>query len=53
MFKYVVKNTAKKNNKTVTYMPKPIYGDNGSGMHVHSSLWLNGKPLFAAADMPV
>ena len=47
MFKYVVKNTAKQNGKTVTYMPKPIYGDNGSGMHVHSSLWLKGKPLFS------
>jgi glutamine synthetase len=47
MFKYIVKNTAKKNGKTVTYMPKPIFGDNGSGMHVHSSLWLKGKPLFA------
>jgi glutamine synthetase len=47
MFKYVVKNTAKRNNKTVTYMPKPIFGDNGSGMHVHTSLWLKGKPLFA------
>src|SRR3989339_296744 len=47
MFKYVVKNTAKANGKTVTYMPKPIFGDNGSGMHVHTSLWLKGKPLFA------
>ena len=47
MFKYVVKNTAKKANKTVTYMPKPIFGDNGSGMHVHVSLWAKGKPLFA------
>lgn len=47
MFKYVVKNTAKLNNKTVTYMPKPIEGDNGSGMHVHISLWKKGKPLFA------
>jgi glutamine synthetase len=47
MFKYVVKNTAKKNGKSVTYMPKPIFGDNGSGMHVHVSLWQKGKPLFA------
>ncbi len=47
MFKYVVKNTAKKHNKTATYMPKPIFADNGSGMHVHTSLWLKGKPLFA------
>ncbi len=47
MFKYVVKNTAKKNGRTVTYMPKPIFGDNGSGMHVHVSLWSKGKPLFA------
>lgn len=47
MFKYIVKNTAKKNNRTVTYMPKPVFGDNGSGMHVHTSLWKKGKPLFS------
>lgn len=45
-YKYIVKNVAKRNNKTVTFMPKPVFQDNGSGMHVHQSLWKNGKPLF-------
>jgi len=49
LFKYIVKNTAKLRNKTVTYMPKPIFSDNGSGMHVHTSFWKNNKPLFAGS----
>jgi len=46
-FKYVVKNVARRHGKTVTFMPKPVFGDNGSGMHVHQSLWKDGKPVFA------
>ncbi len=46
-YKYVLKNVAKRHGKTVTFMPKPIFQDNGSGMHTHFSLWQGGKPLFA------
>jgi len=46
-FKYIVKNIAKRHGKSVTFMPKPIFDDNGSGMHIHVSLWKGGKPLFA------
>lgn len=47
MYKYIVKNVAKKYNKLVTFMPKPLFADNGSGMHTHVSLWKGGEPLFA------
>ena len=46
MYKYVTKNVARKHGKTVTMMPKPLFMDNGSGMHVHQSLWKNGKNVF-------
>jgi len=49
-FKYIIKNVAKRHSKTVTFMPKPIFQDNGSGMHSHFSLWKNGKPLFADSE---
>src|SRR5216683_2181874 len=45
-YKYVIKQVARRHNKTVTFMPKPIFQDNGSGMHVHQSLWKGGEPLF-------
>ena len=46
LYNYVTRNVARENDKTVTFMPKPILGDNGSGMHVHQSLWKHRKPLF-------
>ncbi len=46
LFKYVVKNVAHRNGRTATFMPKPVFGDNGSGMHCHQSLWKDGEPLF-------
>src|SRR5512144_1516077 len=49
-YKYICKNVARKFGKTVTFMPKPLFADNGSGMHTHQSLWKGGKPLFAGKE---
>jgi glutamine synthetase len=50
VYKYIVRNVARRHGKTATFMPKPLYGDNGSGMHTHQSLWKKGKPLFAGNE---
>jgi glutamine synthetase len=47
IYKYAIHNVAQAYGKTVTFMPKPVFGDNGSGMHVHQSIWKNGQPMFA------
>ena len=47
MYKYIIKNVAKNYGMTATFMPKPLWNDNGTGMHCHSSIWRSGKPLFA------
>jgi len=46
-YKYIIKQVARRHNKTATFMPKPLFNDNGSGMHTHQSLWKSGQPLFA------
>ncbi|MDD5543388.1 MAG: type I glutamate--ammonia ligase [Acidobacteriia bacterium] len=47
LYKYITRNVAQRHGKSVTFMPKPLFQDNGSGMHSHQSLWTKGKPLFA------
>jgi glutamine synthetase len=49
LFKYIIKNVARSHGKTVTFMPKPLFEDNGSGMHTHQSIWKGGEPLFAGS----
>ena len=45
--KYIIRNVARRNGKTATFMPKPLFGDNGSGMHTHLTLWKDDQPLLA------
>src|SRR5256886_17214257 len=45
-YKYIIKQVARRHHKTATFMPKPLFQDNGSGMHTHQSLWKGGEPLF-------
>tara|TARA_B100001123_G_scaffold439801_3_gene577438 strand:+ start:13999 stop:15432 length:1434 start_codon:yes stop_codon:yes gene_type:complete len=49
-YKYIVKNVAKRHGKVATFMPKPIFNDNGTGMHTHQSIWKNGKTLMAGNE---
>ncbi len=49
IYKYVIKNVARRHNRTVTFMPKPVFSDNGSGMHTHFSFWKENEPLFAGS----
>jgi glutamine synthetase len=50
LYKYIIKNVARRHGMTVTFMPKPLFEDNGSGMHCHQSIWRDGKPLFAGSE---
>lgn len=50
MYKYIVKNVARRHGKTATFMPKPLFQDNGTGMHTHQSIWKDGKPAFAGKE---
>ncbi len=50
LYKYIVKNVARRHNKTATFMPKPLFQDNGTGMHTHQSIWKDGKPMFAGKE---